>query len=169
VAVPVRSLTITVQSPSSNEGCTPKQQSVAVAVMLSSDTNCQLPIGTIVITNGAVAAHIDVTGSDAIPADGGKHWTLCGGNGTTCTGKNAKPGPDQYQLTTLGGSKKPRPGTTLSYDPQCDAAYDLSTGKTGCTATPKQTANEGTSILVPSSSTDPSSSFTSLITWTAIA
>jgi hypothetical protein len=168
VAVPVRSLTIAIVPPSGSPGCTPQQASGAVVLLLNRGENCQLPVGTIRITNGGVAAHIDVTGSDAVPGDRGKHWTLCGGSGLPCTGKRNRPGKDQFQVTTAGGTKKPIPATTLTYNAQCDTAYDLAAGLLACSATPGQAGNEGLSALVASSSTDSSLTFTSLITWTAV-
>jgi hypothetical protein len=166
VVVPVRSLTITIQPPSGNPGCTPALQSGAVTLLLTQGQNCQLPVGTLTITNGNVPAHVAVTGSDAIPTDGGKHWTLCGGSGMTCTGKRNRPGRDQFQITTVGGTKKPTPATTITYSMQCDAAFDLATGTPGCAATAGQIGREGLNTLVASTSTDTSPTFTTLITWT---
>jgi hypothetical protein len=169
VAVPVRSLTIAVQNTSGVQGCSPAQQSGAVVISFTANKDCQLAVGTIKITNGASAGHVDVTGSDAIPSDGGKHWTLCGGIGQACTGKRGRPGKDQLQTATLGGSvRKPAQGTILTYNPQCDAAYDLSTGTQGCVASAGQVANEGLNIFVAATSTDPAKTFTNPVSWTAV-
>jgi hypothetical protein len=138
-----------------------------MAVVLARNRNCQLPVGTVTIANGSAPAHIDVAGSDAIPADGGTHWTLCGGVGQTCTGKNDRPGRDQLQATTLGGTKKPSPGTTLTYTPLCDTAFGQGIQTFDCAADAGQTANEGLAVLAPTFSTDTSATFTTLVAWTA--
>lgn len=168
-AVPVRSLTLSIKPPTGAQSCTVRQQAAAVSLTLSRNDDCQLPVGTLVIQNGRVPSHIEVSGSDAVPADGGKHWTLCGGTGSACTGKRGRPGPNQFQSATLGGTKKPTSATILTYAAQCDTAFDLATGTPGCVATASQTTNEGINALVASSSTDTSTTFTTLMTWTASA
>jgi hypothetical protein len=167
IAVPVRSLTISVKPPTGKQSCTAGQQAAAVAVSLSRTSDCQLPVGTIVIQNGAVSSHIQVSGSDAVPTDAGKHWTLCGVNDSACAGKRGRPGANQFQIATVGGSKRPTVGTILSYATQCDTAFDLGTATQGCVAKPRQTAGEGISALVASSSTDTSATFITTTTWTA--
>jgi hypothetical protein len=164
VNVPVRSLTVNVVQPTKNAGCLPQQRAGAMAVLLTRDRNCQLPLGTVVITNGETPSHVDVAGSDAVPADAAKHWTLCGDGGQPCTGKSGRPGRDQFQATTLGGTKKTSSGTILRYAPLCDTAFDQGSG---CNAASGQTANEGLAVLVPSLSTDTSTTFTTLVAWTA--
>lgn len=156
VNVPVRSLTLAVIPATKNTSCLPQQRAGAMAVQLTRDHNCLLSVGTIMITNGGVSSHIDVAGSDAIPADGGKHWTLCGGGGQVCTGKSGRPGRDQFQATTLAGSKKAIPGTVLGYAPLCDTAFDSGAG---CAAAAGQATSEGLTVLVASPSTDASSAF----------
>jgi len=136
-----------------------------MAVVFSRFRDCRLPLGTVVITNGEVLSHVDVAGSDAVPADGGKHWTLCGGGAAQpCTGRHGRPGRDQFQAITLGGPKKASPGTILGYAPLCDIAFDQGSG---CTATSGQSANEGLAARVPSLSTDTSNTFATLVAWTA--
>src|SRR4029077_15895844 len=52
---------------------------------------CTTGTSYITITNGAAAGHVDVNGADAIPADNGTHWTLCGSGSSSCL-----PGTDQF-------------------------------------------------------------------------
>src|SRR5215469_15490230 len=141
--VPVRSLTLSIKLPAGGQSCTVKQQAAAVSVSLFRNEDCQLPVGTLVIQNGGVPSHIEVSGSDAVPADAGRHWTLCGGTGSACTGKRGRPGPNQFQSTTLGGTKKPNAATILTYAVQCDTAFDLAIGTPGCVATAGQKTDEG--------------------------
>lgn len=162
--MPVRSLVVTLFPPMKNAGCRPLQRAGAIAVQITRDRNCQLPVGTVLITNGGAPSHVEIAGSDAVPSDGEKHWTLCGGVGQLCTGKNGRPGRDQFEATTLGGVKKTISGTTLTYTPLCDIAFAPGSG---CTAAAGQTASEGLALLVPTISTDTASTFTTLIAWTA--
>src|SRR5947209_15634837 len=86
---------------------------------------CRTPDGTgadapITITNGDVASQIDVSGGDALPADNGQHWTLCG-TGASCSAFGA-PGADQFSLDlrAVGNTAvQPRLGTT----PACDNVF----------------------------------------------
>jgi hypothetical protein len=168
-AVPVRSLTLSIEPPNGKQPCTMSQQAAAVTVSLSPKGDCQLPVGTLVIQDGRAPSQIEVSGSDAVPADAGRHWTLCGGTGSACTGKHGGPGANQLKITTVGGAKKPTDATILSYAAQCDTAFDLATGTAGCVASAGQTADEGIGAVVPSSSTDASTTFTTLMTWTVSA
>jgi len=108
-----------------------------------------------------------VVGADAVPADGGKHWTLCGAADRPCLGKHARPGADQLDATTLAGAKKPTAGVTLDYMPLCDIAFGLANGSSSCAASPGQHADEGLTILVATGSTDSSKLFTTAVTWIA--
>ncbi len=129
----------------------------------------------ITVTSGPVAADIDVNGADAGPADGGTPWTLCGGTGgPACSifndGAFSIPGKDQYLEQTDNSAS---PGPLLTSTPQCDTAF---TAGHSCAAAPNQSsprgpASAGYAVLLegPSQSTDPSATFTTSVTWTAVA
>ncbi len=119
---------------------------------------------TITITNGPADGHIDVQGADAIPADNGAHWTLCSDAATACSGGSNTPGADQFQELTAGNG-----ATILTTSPQCDDAFDALPSPPGCTATAGQTSTgEWLSLTGPSTSSDSSTSFTTVVTWTAV-
>jgi hypothetical protein len=167
--VPVRSLTISVRPAGAGTSCSATLRNSAVSIAFAPTDDCRLQVGTVTITNGALPAHIDVVGADATPADGGKHWTLCGTPNRPCLGKHARPGTDQLAAATIAGAKKPTTGTSLDYTPACDTAFGLATGNPTCTASARQQADEGLTILVATSSTDTSKLFATPVTWIAAA
>jgi hypothetical protein len=135
---------------------------------------CNTP--AITITNGTAPAIIDVNGGDAIPTDGGTHWTLCGPVPPTaptmapqCTASGipaANPGQDQYNEVAL---QSPGPGLTdLSDSPQCDDSFAATCASGGSTPA-NHAVTEMIDLLGPSGSTDTSSTFNSSVTWTAVA
>lgn len=139
---------------------------------------CNSP--NITITNGTAPADIEVSGSPAAPADAGNpgagpDWTLCGvvaGGG--CNGPvdpygsgASYPGQDQYSELPFGQNYDAT-GVVLTNSPQCDTAFEV--GPTGgCAATPGQAQTEFIGMTGPSASTDPSSTFTTTVSWTAVA
>jgi hypothetical protein len=138
----------------------------------------------VTITNGAIAGHVDVNGSDAIPSDvGGTHWALCGGSGgPACTGAPGggigcvgcvlgsnlpAPGVDQFAEAgqTLGGGL---PGPVLTNAAQADTLFSVPFGIADGSAGAGQSATETLGLMGPSSSSDQSSAFTTAWTWTAV-
>lgn len=127
------------------------------------------------VTNGAAASDIDVTGTSAVPSDGGADWTLCGANATgapACAGTGIvnlpvgsaePPGADQY----IEATNHPEwvHDLALSDSPECDIAFALGS----CEAEPGKSEAESLRIEGPESSNDTSSTFTTTITWTAAA
>jgi len=118
--------------------------------------------GTITLTNsGNVAGHINVLAGDAVPSDGGTHWTLCGGaGGPACAGST--PGANQYQERTVkAGSSS---GVVLANGAQCDAALE---GSSCQPLAPGASGSEYLAITAPASSSDTSSSYHTTVTWIA--
>jgi len=117
----------------------------------------------VTITNGSAPGHIDVQGADAIPADGGTHWTLCGG-GILCTGNNGVPGQDQFAEQDGGPNGAPGPFlVTGDRGAQCDTGFS-----SNCSAGSNQGVTESLHMAGPSGSTDNSRAFTTAWTWTAV-
>jgi hypothetical protein len=112
-----------------------------------------LVTGGITITNTGVAGDIDVNGADAIPSDGGTPWTLVPSTTT--------PGENEFTLWTAW-----QYSTNLSTTPACDEAFNAPDA--GCGATTGQSTEEEIELRGPSSSTDTSSVFTTVISWTAV-
>lgn len=135
----------------------------------------------ITVTNGTTTAQIYVAGSSATPqANGGTEpWTLCGGPGAPCGQSNSQgsnnvtpPGSDQFQEEThqqsQGVNVTENPGVVLTNSEQCDLAFDEPSSP-GCQAVANQTQTEGLALVGPAESTDSSTTFTTGITWTAVA
>jgi hypothetical protein len=121
---------------------------------------------TILITNSGIASDIDISGSDAEPADGLTGWSLCntGDNGAVaCTGHKHRPGPNQYEVINFGTFGAQRGG--ISDTPRCDRAL----GPLGsCWATQGLVVAEGVRLVGPQWSTDTSTNWTVTITWTPV-
>lgn len=130
----------------------------------------------ITVTNGATTADILINGADMVPADNGTHWRLCsyiGGDTPVCTGGQPSgpqvPGVDEYVETTspstgfpLAAPFGPGPFFALKTTTTCDRAG------VGCAAAPGAQATEYLALAAgPSSSTDPSTSWSTSVTWTA--
>ncbi|MGH3305086.1 MAG: hypothetical protein ACRDOK_26150 [Streptosporangiaceae bacterium] len=120
----------------------------------------------IVITNSGIASDIDISGSDAAPADGLTGWSLCntGANAAAaCTGRSHKPGPDQYEVVNVGTFGTQRGGITGT--PRCDRVL----GPEGsCWATQGLVVTEGLRLVGPQWSSDTSTNWTVTITWTPV-
>lgn len=114
-------------------------------------------VTAIVVTNGDVPSHIDVEGADAVPADQGPHWILVGGSGV--------PSQDEFAELTLNAGLTGAGGEVyLSTTPQCD--YPLYQGS--CFAQAGEPGADVLNMKGPSASTDPSTSFTTTVTWLAV-
>jgi hypothetical protein len=131
------------------------------------DGACQGQQAVTVAENGTVPAVITVNGADMIPADNGTHWTLCTIN-TTCT--QMLPGADQYYETisnapgvNSGGQKGTGSFLPLTNSSTCDTIM----GSPMCTFTLGQQQQEFLAMTGPSTSSDPSTSFSTNVTWTA--
>jgi hypothetical protein len=127
--------------------------------------SCQVDT-TIVITNTGIASDIDISGSDAQPADGLTGWTLCntGHNpAEVCTGRHHRPGPDQYKVINFGTFGVQGRGITDT--PQCDRIL----GPEGsCWATQGLVVTEGVRLIGPEWSSDISTNWSVTITWTPV-
>lgn len=120
----------------------------------------------IIVTNTGIGSDIDISGSSADPVDGGDTWSLCNATGratVACTGKDSKPGPDQYQIvnfSTWGTLNEGIGGT-----PRCDRIF----GPGGtCWAVQGMVANEGLELIGPQWSSDTSTKWSITITWTPV-
>ncbi|HEX6488363.1 MAG TPA: hypothetical protein VF137_05740 [Candidatus Dormibacteraeota bacterium] len=174
IDIAVRSVTVTPSTITYGNCVDGSGQSTATGLVAGGA--CNTGATTITITNGPVGGTIDVNGADAIPSDNGTHWTLCGGNGApNCTGSSNPtqppypifagnlPGPNQFAEET--NSTAANGGTILSGTPQCDRAF---ANPAVCTATAGQVATgEVLTLWGPQSWTDPSLTFTTVVTWTA--
>ena len=130
---------------------------------------CQAAGSPITVTNGTAPATITVNGADMVPADNGTHWALGGTPGPTPTGDCPfTPGADQYCETLAPGpgyDSGPQEllqpynvlGNTATRDPLFSSII----------TPPGQAVPEFLAMTGPSSSTDPSNSFTTTVTWTA--
>ncbi len=147
---PVMSVTLSASSDAYGSCVTPSGPTPGLAFP---NGQCNTP--TFTATAGTASEDIDVQGSNAVPSDGGTQWTLF---------PTADPGANQfYELTHENSSGST--GTILSDTPACDLAFD-----DGCAATAGEIGlPEELEMLGPSSSSDSSSSFTTTVTWTAVA
>jgi hypothetical protein len=127
--------------------------------------SCQVNSG-IVITNSGIASDIEISGSNAEPADGMTGWALCntGDNAVvTCTGNKHRPGPDQYKVINFGAFGAEGGGITDT--PRCDRIF----GPEGsCWATEGMVVTEGLRMIGPQWSSDTSTSWTVTVTWTPV-
>lgn len=142
--------------------CTKADGSTAAGVTFPNGT-CSTPAVT--VTNSGVAANVHVQGADAVPTDNGTHWTLCNST-ASCSGPlqggTSRPGTDQYAEQTASATFAS--GTDLSASPQCDKAFNAG----GCAATAGQASIETVRLVAPQSSSDPSTSFSTTLTWIAV-
>jgi hypothetical protein len=125
---------------------------------------CQVN-AAIYITNSGIGSDIDISGSAAEPADGMTSWTLCStrGNSAACTGRQHKPGPNQYEVVNFGTFGTERGGITDT--PRCDRIL----GPLGsCWARHKLVVVEGLRLIGPQWSSDTSTNWTITITWTPV-
>jgi hypothetical protein len=135
----------------------------------SPGVNASYPI---TVTYNGLPGAVDVTGSNAVPADNGAQWALCTSNPAPgsalpgCTGYRGQPGNDQYELITFA------PGVTDSFvlgtSVACDAEFDQGGG---CAANPpefhNQVQHEGLVLVGPKSWDDHSTAWSVTVTWTA--
>jgi len=125
----------------------------------------------ITVTYTGIPGSVYVSGSDAIPADGGTDWTLCDPKGspgqTSCSGTQGLPGPNQYMLEN--SAETVANAGVLTITPSCDVEFDSSGG---CSAAPRefqsQAQHESLVLTGPKSWDDHSTSWTITVTWTAI-
>lgn len=126
-------------------------------------------VGGITVANTGAAGHIDVNGANAIPSDAGTAWILCDPAApVTCTGSGSIPGANQFDLSTTGwNGTSGTSSTNLSSTPACDSAFNAGNADK-CSAATGASQVEEISLVGPTSTTDTSSSFTTIITWTAV-
>jgi hypothetical protein len=164
VAGPVKSITV---SPGSTSYTNCKYGTSTTTQLGFPNAICS-GASTILITDGGSPATILVNGADFIPSDNGTHWALCGGSGGPACANGVLTGPNQaYETTSLtpgsgvDGSGN-GPFLALSNNAVCDGiGFGCGQAAAGAQAT------EYLSLEGPSSSTDPSSSFSTSVTWTA--
>ena len=171
--VPVRSVTVGPATTSFN-ACTTSGGTTGATLNFPNGNCVTTGANDVVITNGAIAGHIYVTGTDATPSDAGQHWVLCNGpNSASCTGPSGGPFganyPGQNQIEEWTMTSAGVNGSTLGSVPSCDEAFNLAaSGAFDCSAAINQQTTEGLSLLGPSLSTDTSSSWQTTWTWTAV-
>jgi hypothetical protein len=120
----------------------------------------------ITVTNKGIGSDIEISGSTAVPLDGGDSWNLCNARGhaaVACTGTGNKPGPDQYQVLNFSPWGTVRGG--ISSTPRCDRVF----GPGGnCWAVQGMAVTEGLELIGPQWSSDTSVNWTVTITWTPV-
>jgi hypothetical protein len=121
----------------------------------------------IAITNTGIASDIYVSGSNAVPSDGGNQWSLCnpeGHFGSGCTRDHGKlPGIDQYLVEAFSPVVQQPVG--ISGTPSCDHAWNSSGG---CWAVQGASQSEGIELIGPYFSSDTSTKWTMTITWVPV-
>ena len=150
--IPIAVLSITISPATSTFGSCSEGNSTSTGLGFPNG-QCIAPgdLSGITITNEGAAGHIFVQGGDAIPSDGGTHWTLVG----------STPTRDQYLMATSAVPSNGG-GVLLTTSPQCDTAF----GGTTCAAAAGASAKERLNLIGPSVSADTSPSFTTQVTWT---
>jgi hypothetical protein len=150
-------------------------RSVTVSATSISYTNCKTSGGTptpsglhfpnghctaaLTVTNGPTSGQILVASSPFTPSDGGATWEPCGFSQVVCGGggQPAAPGLDQVHLTIGGRVTAGAHAACLVpaiQDDTCDIAAN-------------RTVQAGLSVIGPADSTDPSSSWHNVLTFTA--
>ena len=119
-------------------------------------TTLQIPGGqcqssTIVVTNTGAPAQIWVSTGDMIPADGGAHWT-----------PGETPGPDVFRL-----AQSSMASFNAAYIPYGLGVIDSFINPVMGPAASGTQASEQFALLAPTSSSDTSTSWHHVITWTA--
>ena len=117
------------------------------------------------ITYSGLAGQVFVKSGNAIPANDGTQWRLCGphiGPDSFCTGPDGKPGPYQFAVHSFAGSgMQPvplRPWWT------CDVNFDVGS----CNAVRTQSQQEGFDIVGPYWQKNPSTTWSVTVTWVAM-
>lgn len=131
-------------------------------------TNSQTSIS---IANTGAAGHVEVQGSNAVPADAGTPWTLCTETsiaGTaTCTGPTTygppRPGRDQLTVETAQWGTR-LGGAILTTTPSCDSGISPP-APANCSLAAGATALEFLQLIGPTASTDASTTLTTTATW----
>jgi hypothetical protein len=167
----VRSVTLRLKPASGKGICPTSLRSGAVSIQLGPNAGCSVPSGVIVVTNGKVPAHVEVVGALALAASDPAHrWTLCGGTGPACSGKNGSPGVNQFTERTMatvrdksGTTPVLGPPLTLSY--RCDGAF-APAALDPCLAAAGQAGGEGISEHGPSSSSY-AADYSTVVGWMA--
>ena len=149
--IPIAVLSITISPTTSTFGSCSEGNSTPTGLGFPNG-QCIAPgdLSGITITNEGAAGRIFVQGGDAIPSDGGTHWTLVG----------STPARDQYFMATSAVPNNGG-GVVLTTSPQCDTAF----GGTTCAAAAGASAVERLNLVGPSVSTDTSPSFSTQVTW----
>jgi len=117
------------------------------------------------ITYSGLAGSVYIKSGNAIPADNGTQWRLCGphnGEKSICTGPEAKPGPYQFAVKNFAGSGLAP--TTLTAWPVCDYQFDDGS----CSAVRTQSQQEGFDIIGPYWQKNPSTTWSVTVTWIAM-
>ena len=121
----------------------------------------------ITITNTGIAAAIYVSGSNAIPSDGGTSWALCnlGANPVVgCSGLHGKtPGTNQYAVQNFAPSEHLNTAG-LTATPTCDAQFG-GLGQGHCVVGNGRSQIEGLRLIGPWSTDDSSTKWTVTVTW----
>ena len=124
--------------------------------------NDQCSAGGFTVTNGDAASHIDLKIGSFVPSDHGSVWRACGWSpASVCAGPGGAPGHNQFTWTNgvgqvLGGTNA-----------QCE--QHASPAVTPCPLTaPSAVDTDQFTMVGPSQSSDLSSSFTIVMTWTAV-
>jgi hypothetical protein len=121
----------------------------------------------ITITNTGIAAAIDVSGSNAIPSDGGTSWSLCNLGDSpvvACSGANGKtPGTNQYAVQNFAPNQLLNTAG-LTATPTCDMQFGGG-GQDHCLAGNGASQTEGLRLIGPTSTDDSATKWTVTITW----
>jgi hypothetical protein len=119
----------------------------------------------ITITNSGIASYIYVSGSNAVPSDGGTQWSLCnpGANAAVaCTSDSGLfPGKDQYVVRNFSPDRGLN-SAGLTDTPACDTGFGSANT---CWTTNGQSQQEGLQLTGPSVMDDSSTAWTVTITW----
>jgi hypothetical protein len=122
----------------------------------------------VTITNSGIAADIYVSGSDAVPADGGAQWSLCNLGAhpaVACTSRGGlSPGKDQYVVQNFAPNRGLN-STGLTNTPTCDVNFGPGDS---CWTTSGQSQREGFELTGPAVIDDSSTSWTVTIIWTPV-
>jgi hypothetical protein len=129
-------------------------------------------VGGVLVTNTGVAGHIDSNGANAVPSDSGTPWTLCVPF-ANCGSASANPGANQFTIQTdgfyNGAGVSGYDTNDLTNTPACDDTFSAGGTTAGsCSAAHGASEDEQVNIFGPASSTDTSSVFTTVLTWTAV-
>jgi hypothetical protein len=121
----------------------------------------------ITITNTGIAAAVYVSGSNAIPSDGGTSWALCnlGDNPVVaCSGLHGKtPGTNQYAVQNFAPNQLLNTAG-LTATPTCDMQFGGG-GQSHCLAGNGASQTEGLRLIGPWSTDDSSTKWTVTVTW----